>query len=163
MGGEFSNSIDRAVRAPVSGCCTETARIVAPSRASQEPQSPAHERQPPLDRDLLVRRCMGRLDLVDRLLRSFESRFPEDLSRIENCLRAKNFEELSRLVHQAKGAAANISAPELHSNMSQLEQALRTDPGETATTCLADVQRAWNRFLEFKVTIEPGGTLSDRN
>jgi HPt (histidine-containing phosphotransfer) domain-containing protein len=163
MGGKFSNLVNRVVQDPASSRSPEAARTVAVGRASQQRTSLAHEGQPPLDRDLLTRRCLGRLDLVDRLLKSFESRFPGDLSRIEDCLQANDFEELSRLVHQAKGAAANISAPELHSNMSRLEQALKMNHPEMTSTCLADIHRAWDRFLEFKCTMETSGALSGRN
>jgi HPt (histidine-containing phosphotransfer) domain-containing protein len=162
MGGNFSNFVDEAVREPASPRSAEATRARASERSSQQMPTAA-EVTPPLDRALLTRRCLGRLDLVDRLLKSFASRFPEDLSRIEDRLRANDFEELSRLVHQAKGAAANISAPELHSNMSRLEQALKLNQRETTTTCLAEIHRAWDRFIEFKDTMAPGDALTGRS
>src|SRR5438045_1571986 len=68
----------------------------------------------PLDWELLVRRCLGRIDLAERLLKSFESRFPAELAQIEECLGNGNAADLARLVHQMKGAAANISAMDLY-------------------------------------------------
>jgi len=106
----------------------------------------------PLDRDELVRRCLGRIELAERLLKSFESRFPEDLSRIEECLLAGDSTELTRLVHQLKGSAANVSAPELHKVMTQMEQAVRGQQHDAAQICLAEVHRAWDRYLDYQST-----------
>jgi HPt (histidine-containing phosphotransfer) domain-containing protein len=104
----------------------------------------------PLDWDLLVRRCLGRLDLAERLLKSFESRFPEDLERIEDCLGSGDPVELARLVHQLKGSAANISAPDLYDIMSRLELAVRAEQRDAAWACVAEAHQAWDRYLEFQ-------------
>ena len=113
----------------------------------------------PLDLEQLVHRCMGRIELAERLLKSFESRFPEDLSRIEECLYGEGSPELPRLVHQLKGATANVSAPELYASVTKMEQALEAKQAEKARTCVAEIHRAWNRYVQFKttVTLSPNG------
>jgi HPt (histidine-containing phosphotransfer) domain-containing protein len=106
----------------------------------------------PLDMEQLVRRCMGRIELAERLLKSFESRFPEELTQIEVCLEENDSTALSRLVHQLKGAAANISAPDLHAILTRMEHAVRSEQPEAARTCVEEVHEAWDRFLVFKST-----------
>lgn len=146
MNGEISKQGNRA--GSPAALLESGERPPVPAEGISRPAQVAAE--PPLDRDLLIRRCLGRLDLVDRLLKSFESRFPEDLFQIEECLRENDSERLSRLVHQAKGATANVSAADLHANISRLEHAVKSQQHEVANSCLADVHRAWNRFVEFK-------------
>lgn len=106
----------------------------------------------PLDLQQLLQRCLGRIDLAQRLLRSFETRFIEDLSTIEECLNQEDPPRLSRLVHQLKGAAANVSAPALHASLTRMEEAVRAKRSEEAGHCLEEVRRAWERYLEFKAT-----------
>ncbi len=103
----------------------------------------------PVDLEQLVRRCMGRIELAERLLKSFETRFPEDLTKIEECLAQDDATGMSRLVHQLKGAAANISAPELYAILTRMEQAVRGQQPDVANNCLEEVHQAWNRFQQF--------------
>ena len=114
--------------------------------ASISAQSPG---QDPVNLEQLVRRCMGRVELAERLLKSFESRFPDDLCKVEECLAKVDTTELSRLVHQLKGAAANISAPELYAILARLEQAVRAQQPVVAHDCLTEVHQAWDRFQQF--------------
>jgi HPt (histidine-containing phosphotransfer) domain-containing protein len=108
----------------------------------------------PFDVQQLVRRCMGRIELAERLLASYESRFPDDLFKIEACLAADDSAGLARLVHQMKGAAANVSAPHLYNILARMEQAVRDDQPETTGQCLEEVQEVWERYLQFKSGIE---------
>jgi HPt (histidine-containing phosphotransfer) domain-containing protein len=103
----------------------------------------------PVDLEQLVRRCMGRIELAERLLKSFETRFPDDLSKIEDCLAQDDATGMSRLVHQLKGAAANISAPELYAILARMELAVRGQQSEVAHDCLEEVHQAWDRFQQF--------------
>jgi HPt (histidine-containing phosphotransfer) domain-containing protein len=112
----------------------------------------------PLDLQQLVHRCLGRIELAERLLTSFESRFPADLAQVEQCLDEGDPAKMARLCHQLKGAAANISAPQLHLVMSRMEQAVRDGQRESVNRCLHEAQQAWTRFREFKQTTRPPAT-----
>lgn len=109
-------------------------------------QSPTND---PVNLEQLVRRCMGRIELAERLLKSFETRFPDDLAKIEECLFSEDANGLSRLVHQLKGAAANISAPELYANLARMEQAVRSVQPAVAHDCLQEIHQSWDRFQQF--------------
>lgn len=108
----------------------------------------------PFDVQQLVRRCMGRIELAERLLASYESRFPDDLFKVEACLAANDLAGLARLVHQMKGAAANISAPSLYSILSRMEQAVRDEQLDVVGDCLEEIQEVWERYLQSKIAIE---------
>jgi HPt (histidine-containing phosphotransfer) domain-containing protein len=122
------------------------------SAASADASEAATGDNRPLDWELLVRRCLGRIDLAERLLKSFESRFPAELAQIEECLGNGNPADLARLVHQVKGAAANVSAMDLYHLMSQLELAVRADQRDAARAYVAEAHHAWDRYLEFQCT-----------
>lgn len=100
----------------------------------------------PYDMEQLVRRCMGKIELAERLLKSFESRFPEDLSKIEDSLREYDSKAASRMVHQLKGAAANVSAPDLYSMLTLLEDVVRSEQYERANDCVGEIHLKWRRY-----------------
>ena len=122
------------------------------STASSLPRART-EAAPPLDLEQLRRRCMGRLDLVDRLLASFESRFPIELLEIEQSLAAEDMPRLLQLVHQLKGASANISAPGLNHIIQSMEAAARANQLATVADHLTQLQSEWERFTEFKASV----------
>ena len=127
-------------------------RVNGSSCESGSPR-PGAEAAPPLDLEQLRRRCMGRLDLVDRLLASFESRFPVELLEIEQSLAAEDMPRLLQLVHQLKGASANISAPGLHRIIQSMEAAARANQLTTVADQLSQLQSEWERFTEFKGSV----------
>ncbi len=102
----------------------------------------------PYDMEQLVRRCMGKIELAERLLKSFESRFPEDISKIEDSLREYDSTTASRMVHQLKGAAANVSAPDLYSMLARLEDIVRGGQYEQANDCVGEIHQRWSRYAD---------------
>jgi HPt (histidine-containing phosphotransfer) domain-containing protein len=109
----------------------------------------------PLDYAQLTRRCLGKIELVERLLASFESRFPEELSQIEQCLLEGDAPRLARLTHQLRGAAANVSAPSLQAVITGMEESARAGRLNDFEVRLADVRRAWDHFREYRSSL-PG-------
>jgi HPt (histidine-containing phosphotransfer) domain-containing protein len=116
--------------------------------------SPAQTLAPvPLNYAQLVRRCMGKVELAERLLASFEQRFPQELAEIENCVSAFDGVKLTRLVHQLKGTAANVSADVLHAIVSRLEDSARNNHFDQVTAGLVDVRAAWAEFQNYKSSL----------
>jgi HPt (histidine-containing phosphotransfer) domain-containing protein len=106
-----------------------------------------------LNFDELVRRCLGRIELAERLLASFDTRVPVELAEIERCINEGDAASAARLTHQLKGAAANVSAGALHSAVSQMEESARSGDLTEATVRLADVRHAWDEFQQFKASL----------
>jgi HPt (histidine-containing phosphotransfer) domain-containing protein len=133
-----------------AGCASHS---VTPSvSASKSVARNAVNEIAPLNFDQLVVRCMGRLELAERLLASFERRFPIEVSQIEKSLESGDLSAFVRLTHQLKGASANVSAPTLHSILKRIEEAGRVEQLEQIAAGLADLRGAWNEFQQYKTT-----------
>jgi HPt (histidine-containing phosphotransfer) domain-containing protein len=104
----------------------------------------------PFDLDQLRRRCMGRLDLIERLLSSFDKRFPLALVELESCLASGEAERFVQLAHQLKGASANISAARLQGLLQKMEDAARAGKIAAARESLTQLQSEWETFTEYK-------------
>ena len=125
-----------------------------PDTVSPQSFSAAEARQiAPLDLEQLRRRCLDRLDLVERLLNSFERRFPLELAEIEHCLATEDVPRLIQLAHRLKGASANISAPKLHSLMQKMEQAARDGQLDAVAQWLGQLQSEWEEFAQYKGSV----------
>jgi HPt (histidine-containing phosphotransfer) domain-containing protein len=76
-------------------------------------------------RQKLVARCMGRLALVERLVRILADGLPRDTLEIEAAIESDEMERVASLAHRMKGAAANICAERVAAAAANLEQAAR--------------------------------------
>ncbi|HEX3722054.1 MAG TPA: Hpt domain-containing protein, partial [Nitrolancea sp.] len=83
------------------------------------------------DREELLHRCMGSLELAERLLNRFEQRFPLEMGEIETSWKAGDASTLARITHRLKGAAANIAAPSLRVALQTVEDGARAQRLET--------------------------------
>ena len=120
------------------------------STSNSSPASPSSA--PPLNYDELVRRCMGKIELVERLLNSFESRFPGEISQIEESLADGDRPRLNRLVHQLKGSVSNVSASALQAVMIRMDEAAQADRLDEVLTCLNETRQQWEAFIHHRAT-----------
>src|SRR5271165_4200658 len=63
-----------------------------------------------LDLQELCDRCIGNLDLVQRVLDKFEQRLPEELAELERALELGDTAQAALVAHRIKGNASNVSA-----------------------------------------------------
>jgi HPt (histidine-containing phosphotransfer) domain-containing protein len=107
----------------------------------------------PLNLEELHRRCMGRLEFAERLLASFEKRFPVEVLEIAKSLEDGDVPRLTRLAHQLSGTAANICAPTLLRIMQKVEETIRQ--GQLAETAhwIARLKPEWERFTDYRARI----------
>jgi HPt (histidine-containing phosphotransfer) domain-containing protein len=115
---------------------------LAPAPAVSEPA-------PPLDRRQLINRCLGRIELAERLIASFQTRFPNETTQIERAIAEEDDANLIRLIHQLKGAAANVSAPALHVVLTRMEQSARGGDRRSVVDGLGELYGAWEQFKGF--------------
>jgi len=87
----------------------KTARIeiVAGSQLSAMTDTPSREI---FGEEDLVKRMMGDVALVRRVIRAFYSDTPVHVKELRQAVGDKNYDEARRLAHNIKGSAANISA-----------------------------------------------------
>jgi len=102
---------------------------------------------------------MGKIELVERLLNSFESRFPGEISQIEESLADGDRPRLNRLVHQLKGSVSNISASALHAVMIRMDEAAEADRLDEVLACLNEIRQQWEAFVHHRAT-RNGAALS---
>jgi len=76
----------------------------------------------PVNYDDLLRRCMGKREIADRVLQRFVETAPETLEQIERALATDQFELASRGAHTLKGASASISAADVSAAAASLEK-----------------------------------------
>ena len=106
----------------------------------------------PLNLEELHERCMGRLEFAERLLASFEKRFPVEVLEISKSLEDKDLPRLARLAHQLSGTAANICAPTLLEIMQKVEETIRQGQLSETARWLARLKPEWERFTEYRAS-----------
>lgn len=79
-----------------------------------------------VDLDELLDRCLGRLDVVEKVLGRFQDAIGHELEQLELALRAADCGEIARLAHRIKGTALTVSARGLHDCAKRLESSAAT-------------------------------------
>ncbi|HEY2146586.1 MAG TPA: Hpt domain-containing protein [Pirellulales bacterium] len=108
----------------------------------------------PLNRKELERRCMGRIEFAERLLASFEQRFPIESTEIAESYERADVARLARLVHQLKGSTANIGAVALNRLLQRIEQLVQSGNLADLPEWLDRLNLEWQRFQAFKRSLE---------
>lgn len=75
-----------------------------------------------LDLESLKMRCLGNIDLVERVLSKFTGQLDQDLDALEDAIRTSNAEQAAHVAHRIKGIAASVSAHSLFTNAANAEQ-----------------------------------------
>lgn len=101
-----------------------------------------------IDREGLIARCLGNLDLVERVLACFEDRFTEDLAELESACRQGERSRVQEIAHRMKGACANAGAPMLMSVSEDVEQLAGEATLTDVSRRLAGMRREWERFCQ---------------
>ncbi|HUU94941.1 MAG TPA: Hpt domain-containing protein [Phycisphaerae bacterium] len=73
----------------------------------------------------LLARCMGNIEFAERILARFQERFESDLAELEQGLAAQNTQHLAGVAHRLKGASANVGAPGLQIQATEIEDLAR--------------------------------------
>jgi HPt (histidine-containing phosphotransfer) domain-containing protein len=97
---------------------------VAPRGAPLAPAPPPAAR-PGIDMDAALERLGGHSALLTRLLSLFAQDFGTTLQHIHDAIDAGDLAQAAELVHKIRGAAGNISAPDLFKTATALEERLR--------------------------------------
>jgi len=75
-----------------------------------------------VDLEALKQRCLGNLDLVDRVLRKFAAQLDADLVELERALQTSDIKTFALVAHRIKGMSANVEARDLYQNAAVAEQ-----------------------------------------
>jgi HPt (histidine-containing phosphotransfer) domain-containing protein len=107
-----------------------------------------HSQTPALQFDELVERCMGNLEFAERVLGRFQQRFGEDLGALEAGVTGQRAEEVARLAHRMKGAAANVAAPGLRVQATAVEELARAGQVGEIPAYVEQLKVEWSRFQQ---------------
>lgn len=95
----------------------------------------------------LMQRCLGKPELVKRVLNRFETQLTADVARISAALESQEFEQAREAVHRLKGAAANVAAHALYEQAHSLESALQMELSDQYALAFRGLAAEQERFL----------------
>ena len=103
----------------------------------------------PINTQELVERCMGNIDLAERVLAKLQSRFDEDLAGLEQALSAKDGRRIASIAHRLKGAAANVAARDLQKYAAEIEDLANKNMLADLPVRLKILRHQWSRINDF--------------
>ncbi len=129
------------------------------SESSTAPEEPDHSDTgprepsggaagPPLQWDMLLKRCMGKKDFAVRVLEKFRVKAQENLHAISQAIARGDAPGLAAMAHRLKGAAANIAAEVIRGEAGRLEEMGRSGDLTNAAGALERLTGACVRFEE---------------
>jgi HPt (histidine-containing phosphotransfer) domain-containing protein len=111
-------------------------------------QAAAYTASKVVDLDGLVNRCMGNIELAQRVLEKFRQRLPEELAELEEALKLGDMEKLARTAHRIRGSSATMSAEGLTSAAAGVEDAGRQGRATDVRRCIERLRDEWKRLVE---------------
>ena len=102
---------------------------------------------PMVDFDELVGRCMGNAEIAERLIVKLCAKVATDVGRLSVALDEGDANQVGRLAHGLKGAAANVSCERVRSVAEQIETRARSGTAEQARTLLAELEDAYHALI----------------
>jgi HPt (histidine-containing phosphotransfer) domain-containing protein len=101
----------------------------------------------PLDVGELSARCLGRLDLVQRVLDRFQEAMDQELVQLELALLAADGSAVAGIAHRIKGTSLTVAAHGLKDCAEKLEAAAQSD-GAVLEQGVAAMHEEWNRLCD---------------
>ena len=106
----------------------------------------ADEIAPVIDLDALKARCLGNLELVDRVLAKFTGQVDADLDELDQAIHDRNPAKAAQLAHRIKGSAGSVEARQLYADASRAEQ-------RALENCLAELPGELERLRSDRSTL----------
>lgn len=100
-----------------------------------------------MDLESLYDRCMGNLELMERVLDKFEKRLPEELAELEQLLERGDAVMIAHMAHRIKGNCSNVSAAGLRQAAEDIEELGQA--GRVADDAhLTNLREQWRRYMD---------------
>jgi HPt (histidine-containing phosphotransfer) domain-containing protein len=107
----------------------------------------------------LYNRCMGNIDLVQRILEKFQQQLPEELAELERVLELNDAEQIARAAHRIKGTSANMSAEGLRRTAAEIETLCRSGHEADLPAPFERLRCECKKYLEYTSTLLPTGSV----
>jgi len=121
----------------------QAAQLATESRETSGAQAP------PINLDLLLKRCLGDIEFMDTLLSELESTGESRVAEIAKHVEETNCHETAEAAHALKGAAAVLGAESVHRLAANIEDLCRTGKLEGVSEMLVNLQAEMVRCLRF--------------
>ncbi len=125
----------------------------APCVAAEDQRTSESSRAAVLDLDGLQRRCMGNIELVQRVLSAFQQRLPEELQALDEVLEVGDAKQVARVAHRIKGASANVSAEGLRQVAAEIEEPSHSERVSEIPSRVERLRDEWERYLGVASTL----------
>ena len=96
----------------------------------------------------LLARCVGRLDLVQRVLDAYVTQMEEDIPQLLSELEAGNSSDAARIAHRIKGASANAAVNTLRSDAEEIERLAHEVQLQQASSRAIQLKQDWSVYLK---------------
>jgi HPt (histidine-containing phosphotransfer) domain-containing protein len=109
---------------------------------------PSGDQQEWIDLQQLVDRCLGNLELADRLIARFRERVAETRESLQQALNREETGTIGQLAHRLKGESANLGSGTLARLASELECAAAENRTQDVRVITEQLLRACQQFSE---------------
>ena len=96
----------------------------------------------------LLARCLGSLDLVQRVLDAYATQMEEDIPRLVSELEEGHSSDVARIAHRIKGASANAAVETLRSDAEEIERLARAAQLNQASSRVHQLKQDWSAYLK---------------
>jgi HPt (histidine-containing phosphotransfer) domain-containing protein len=100
------------------------------------------------ERQRLIDRCMGKLELAERLVKILSEGLPSDLLDLQSAMDSGDIAKVASLAHRMKGTAANMCAERLSNAAADLERAARSSDLQVVAGSWLGLQQEIGVLLE---------------
>ncbi len=102
----------------------------------------------------LLARCLGNVDMAERILTKFQARIGLDLDELERGVDQQNAGAIAQVAHRIKGASASVSAPLLYELAAEIEQLGRAERIAEIPPGIEQLRNEWARFVQGVSTLD---------
>jgi HPt (histidine-containing phosphotransfer) domain-containing protein len=114
-----------------------------------------------LDVQGLSDRCLGNLELVERVLSRFETHLPRELAELERLMEVGDTDQLTLAAHRIKGSSSNVSAAGLQRVAAEIEDLTRAGRVEDIPAKFRNLREQWQRYVDCRAALRRGGDSAE--
>ncbi len=108
----------------------------------------------------LQRRCLGNLELVERVLAAFKDGFEDELLALQSAVGQASQTDIARLAHRMKGSCSNVAARGLGDCAARIEEMARSGQAQDVGVLIESLTEEWRRFHKATSAGLPANTCS---
>ena len=141
---QLRDALDSAMSAPLPTSGT----------AYEQEQDPKLQDQPapppgPMKLDVVIQKCMGDLQYLERILYKFQDQSDETFKRIIQCLNGRDKDNSLNLLEALAGAAESLGAEDLRDHCIHVGEAVKFGAFNDALTIMVGLKEELYRCVEY--------------